>query len=145
MARYSRVGERITNPYPCDSDVTEHPDIHARIPRSVYDDLFNKLLAGCRGVRQALVCQFIKALYEELTFQLTASGKKFEYDFDNEAFVQRILSNLNFNPANVTRPESRPSLTRCPHCSVDVALDEPVTEGPPTGRSPASGTGLPPA
>lgn len=87
----------IPNPTTESSDSTK---IQARIDPKIHDYFFRFVGAGERGLGNNLVNIFFVKLHEQCIFE----GIKPEFSVDNLASIRNILTRLNFNGPEPTKP-----------------------------------------
>lgn len=79
----------IRNPWPTADDTGR---VQANLDEDVYNYFFRHVFAGDRGVKQAVINQTFKALYEECQ----RAGIPAEWSPENQQHVADILNRINF-------------------------------------------------
>lgn len=79
---------KIVNPWP-DADKSR---VNADLDPAVFNYFFRGALAGERGPREAMICIFFKALYEECIKQQIPA----HFEIDNEHRIAQLLQGITF-------------------------------------------------
>ena len=108
-----------------ESYMTIDTKVWARLPTDQYIYFFRKIYAGDKGLKQELVVKFFTALYKECN----RKGIAAEWDPNSYSEIDKLMANINFNPARYARrraPDSPSKRTKEPNV---IANDAGTVDG----------------